>query len=396
MINLLKMVPKIALCMMVKNEHKRLHVTLDSVVDFVTDFIIADTGSTDSTISILEHYSKKYNKPLHLIEYPFENFEQSRNKLLDFADDVSTSNDIDLLLLLDCNDELRNGLRLLQLAPRLISSHQSAWMLCQEWYSPTIQTYYNVRLIKPNKTWRYIGVVHEYIKKLNEPDLVIIEKIPDIVLYQDRLADDDKTGHRFNRDYELLLNEHKNNPTEPRTVFYLAQTCKCLHKYQEAYDYYALRSTMTHGFYEEVYLSRFECGKLSEENLNMPWEISIGWYLKSAECIPRAEAFVKIAHHYRNLSQWCLAYYFCKIACDQDYPTNQHLWIDNNVYNWERYHLMGIIAYYYNKFDEGIEACKKAIQFANLDIDKQNLEFYQNKLKMQNGGKQHNKLIRRR
>ena len=54
----------IALLMMVKNEKKRLHVSLESVKDVVDSFVIYDTGSTDNTMEICEEYANKFNIPL--------------------------------------------------------------------------------------------------------------------------------------------------------------------------------------------------------------------------------------------------------------------------------------------------------------------------------------------
>ena len=69
----------IALLMMLKNEEKRLHVSLESVVGVVDSLIIYDTGSTDRTISILKEFSEKNSIPLRLKEGEFVNFSESRN-----------------------------------------------------------------------------------------------------------------------------------------------------------------------------------------------------------------------------------------------------------------------------------------------------------------------------
>ncbi len=52
---------KLALLMMIKNEEKRITVSFDSVKEYTDTFIILDTGSTDSTISICKDYCEKNN-----------------------------------------------------------------------------------------------------------------------------------------------------------------------------------------------------------------------------------------------------------------------------------------------------------------------------------------------
>jgi glycosyltransferase involved in cell wall biosynthesis len=75
--------PHIALLMMVKNENKRLYVSLESTIGYIDSMVIYDTGSTDNTIDICKRHAKKYNIPLRLKEGEFENFSVSRNVSLE-------------------------------------------------------------------------------------------------------------------------------------------------------------------------------------------------------------------------------------------------------------------------------------------------------------------------
>jgi glycosyltransferase involved in cell wall biosynthesis len=380
--------PHISLVMMLKNEEKRLEISLYSVLGVISSLIIYDTGSTDSTVSILKKFSNDNNIPLYLMEGEFEDFSTSRNRLLDFADSIQ---DVDFLLLLDCNDQLRNGKNLIEFATKnLNNNNESAWMTMQEWFSGITQKYYNVRFLRPKNNWRYVGVVHEYLTQYgNDKTFKNLNKIEEVIIYQDRTADDDKSYRRFSRDRELLLNELQKNPKNARTVFYLAQTCQCLNLLEEAYKYYEMRTGMG-DFYEEVYLSYHNCGMLSEL-LNYDWNISLKWYMKSQDIIQRAESLVKIANYYRD-KNWMFSYHFAKMACELPLPQNVTLWIDMDIYEYERYHILGIAAYYYKKYDEGMKACEIAIKAKNKQIDIDNLSFYNLILKPE----QTKKILRRK
>ncbi|MFN7567187.1 MAG: glycosyltransferase, partial [Microcystis sp.] len=48
--------PKLSLCMIVKNEAENLRRCLDSVKEVVDEMIVMDTGSTDDTIAIAQSY----------------------------------------------------------------------------------------------------------------------------------------------------------------------------------------------------------------------------------------------------------------------------------------------------------------------------------------------------
>jgi glycosyltransferase involved in cell wall biosynthesis len=398
----------IAVLIMAKNEKKRLHVTLESIKTFADSLIFFDTGSTDNTIEIARDFCTKYNIPFHLKQGEFVNFCVSRNESLDFADSFE---DVDYLLLMDTNDELRGQENLRKFAEEFKDSKTSAFLLEQEWWSGNSDKYFNVRFIKSRHEWRYVGVVHEYIKTYNEEN----SKHPIVklnhfngkegcVLYQDRTQDDDKSEKRFSRDKDLLLEEFKKDPTEPRTVFYLAQTCSCLKQNEETFKYYKWRTTLD-GFNEEVFQSLLRCGNFSEK-LKHDWYDSFSWYMKSFEHTPRVEPLVKISEYYKNKNNWLLCYNFVKLACELEYPHNCILFVDKLAYDYKRWHLLGICAYYIKRYDEGKKACLIAIENGkkenlNVDIDTRNLKFYidkeselANQQTNNNSVEQHNNIVK--
>lgn len=370
----------IAVLMMVKNETKRLHITLESIKNFANSLVLFDTGSTDNTIEIAKTFCEQNKIPLRLKQGEFVDFSTSRNVSLDFADSFD---DIDYLLLLDTNDELRGGDFLRVLANDFKNKPENGFLCCQEWWSGQHDKYYNVRFIKAHCNWRYRGCVHEYLKTTPEFEKVNIVRIPDnIVIYQDRTQDDDKSGKRFKRDKELLLKDYKKDPTEPRTVFYLAQTCSCLNEIDEAFYYYKIRQTLG-GFHEEVFHSYMRVGELSQK-LGHEWHDSIGWYIKAFEHSQRAEPLLYIAHYYYTIKFWLFAYHWLKLACSLPYPEEAILFVNRNDYDYKRWHLMGIVAYYVKQYKDGKEACLIAInyckqsgnKFLPLELDEKNLQFY--------------------
>lgn len=367
----------IAVLMMVKNEKKRLHVTLESVKNFANSLVLYDTGSTDNTIEIATEFCTKYNIPLRLKQGEFVDFSTSRNVALDFAD---TFEDIDYLLLMDTNDELRGDTELRNFAEQYRNdSSKSCFLLAQQWWSGNMTKYYNVRFVKPRYGWRYKGVVHEYMHNENQDINRSNVKVPDTVtLFQDRTQDDDKTKHRFARDKVLLLAEYEKDPTEGRTCFYLAQTCACLDQKEEAFKYYLERTKLV-GFFEEKFQS-YLCAADLGMSLGKPWEECMGYYMKAFELIPRAEPLVKISEKFRLDKQFLLSYTFSNLACSLDYPNDCILFVNKRVYDYERWHQKSISAYYINKLEEGREACLKAIAACNAPLDHQNLKCYDDKL----------------
>jgi glycosyltransferase involved in cell wall biosynthesis len=376
--------PSLAAVMMVKNEHTRIHVTLNSLVSptkTVNGLIVYDTGSTDNTLQIIQEFCEKHKLNLNIITGEFVNFSISRNVLLDHADTLP----YDYLLLLDCNDELRNGQMLRQLIKDYQHKENNAFMLCQQWWSGVYDKYYNIRLIKNKSGWRYKGSVHEWLQDTNSPTETpiypVIRVTDEVCLYQDRTNDDDKSKKRFSRDKVLLLEDYKNNPQDTRTVFYLAQTCCCLEQFEEALQYSSIRAGME-GFQEEKLLSMIRCGDCALI-LHRPWQESMIWYLKAYEHSERAEPLVKIADYYRHINNWRMAFLFIKEACRLKYPEEALLFVDKGMYDYFRWHLMGIIAYYVGEFETGQVACQKAIDCKNVhyEQDVKNMQFYLSRIK---------------
>jgi len=372
----------VALLIMVKNEQARLSETLNSVIGTVDSIVAFDTGSTDDTIGILKRFSQEHNIPLRLKEGEFIDFSTSRNTSLDFAD---TFNDIDFLLLLDCNDEIRGGEGLIKFCEEYkYNTEVTAYHVRQEWWTGNTAgsiSFYTLRLLKPRTGWRYTGVVHEYIRNTNGRPIYSV-KVEDesTVIYQDRTKDDNKSLKRFSKDKELLLTEHKRNPEDTRTVFYLAQTYGCLHEHEDAFKYYKKRSEMD-GFREEVFFSLLKCGELLGD-MNRDWNERLVFFMKALEHTKRVEPAMRIAEYYKDKGEWMLAYTFADLACNMKYPKDSVLFVNRHKYEYERWHLLGIIAYYAGFYSRGKIACEIAIRNGhNTDLDKSNLKFYEDKLR---------------
>jgi hypothetical protein len=361
----------IACLMMVKNEEKRIHVSLESIAEYIEALVIYDTGSTDNTINIIQNFCEKNKLNLYMIQGEFKDFSTSRNVLLDYADKrVNTT----FQLLLDCNDELKNGEDLRLFIEEYKEKDFNMFMTRQEWKSQNISIFKNIRFIRSKNDIRFYQPVHEYLDAKNKK----IALLPDnIYLYQDRTLDDDKSFKRFSKDYEILLKEHIAQPNEKRILFYLAQTCECLGKYDDAIFYSKLRIDQE-TIDEEVFLSYNRIAVCSYR-LNKNCQDLITYSLRALELFPRIEPLIQIAEVYILNKNWRLAYMFLKEACTLEYPKNALLFVSKELYDYQKWHLLGIVCYYMNKFEEGKDACLKAINYGkNIEINQANLKRYNN------------------
>ncbi len=86
--------PSLSLCMIVRNEAKNLAACLDSVIDFVDQIVILDTGSTDNTCEIAHQYGAQVE---HFVWC--DDFSAARNAALKFVTG-------DWVLVLDADERL--------------------------------------------------------------------------------------------------------------------------------------------------------------------------------------------------------------------------------------------------------------------------------------------------
>jgi len=359
---------------MCKNEHVRISVTLQSVAGYVSSLIVYDTGSEDNTIDILRKFTTDNGIPLRLKCGSFEDFATSRNVALDFADEFL---DVDFLLLIDVNDELQCGNDLVEFCKSVKNdSEKTAFYVRQHWWSGKHNKYFNVRLVKPRCGWRYKGAVHEWITQLDESRPKNISRAPEsVVLYQDRTQDDDKSSKRFARDKELLLRDHMKEPEEPRTLFYLAQTCSCLGEPEEALNYYSQRAELQ-GFYEERFHACLRAGEMAKE-CGRPWMESLNWFLRAYGMLSRVEPLVCLTQHYIETKEWKTAYLFIVQAVRLSFPQECSLFIDNEMYEYTRFHFLGIVGWYAEEYEDGEKGCRKAIEMRpSSEVDQNNLKFY--------------------
>ena len=397
----------IALLMMVKDEHRRIEVSLDTIKDLADCVVILDTGSTDNTIELIQNWCKRNNKPLHLKQTTFTNFCNSRNESLDFLDTIPN---IDYALLLDCNDEVRNTEGLRKFAEEYKGT-SSGFHVNQVWWNGnSLDKYSNIRLIRPNQgiKWRYKRKVHEFMtcKELEEYNIKMfkrkreglsmdhnpyMERLSDSIftIYQDRTKDDDKSAKRFKRDKEFLFEDYVEEfkrpeiliddiPDHVRTLFYLAQTLMCLFQFKESYIFYRKRLHYE-GFTEEVFHSFYRCGELSLV-LNHTPEERILWYVKSLfyslETFhnPRIEPMIRLAEYYINNDNLMMAYSYLKVGLTLPYPDELVLFVNKRMYDHTKYFLMAKIGYKINKVKEGFDSLMQCIRFQRLnkfDIDKE-------------------------
>ena len=356
--------PTLCLNMIVKNESRIIERLFNSVSKLIDSYCICDTGSTDNTVEIIETYFKERNIPGKIVYEPFKNFCHNRNFALQSCLGMS-----DYVLLLDCDMVLD----IKQFDKSMLTSADSFDILQgnDSFY------YQNLRIVRNNGLYKYIGVTHEYIDRPANNRNISIKKHE---LFIQDFGDGGSKGDKYERDIRLLTDGIKEEPNNVRYHFYLANSYHDSGRYEEAINTYKKRIEMG-GWKEEVWYSYFRIGKCYQ---NMgKFSDALYYWLEGYNFYPqRLEGLYEVIKHYRLNGKNKLAMQFYKISkeiLDKNENRDQYLFLHNDVYTHSIYYEYIIIAFY-NSITNINEQIVQFLNYSNNDSEinnaLSNLKFY--------------------
>lgn len=334
------MKPSICLCMIVKNEAGVIERCLASVRDLVDTWVISDTGSTDGTQQLVCRALDGIPGELH--EEPWVNFGHNRTLNIQHARGRA-----DYLLLLDADHVVRQDGSLHRLTA-------DAYMLRHEG-----ATEYRIRrLVRGDLPWRYVGVTHEFLttnghEKQENLDALVIEDH----------ADGGSRHDKFERDARLLSAEMDRDPSNTRTVFYLAQTMRDMGNTAEAIRLYEHRAAMG-GWAEEVYYSLLQVGILHADSGD--WPTGMNALTRAWESRPqRLEACYELASRLRGMGHHHMAHAIVVAGLGKEQP-GDILFTQPWVYRWGLLSEFSITAYWVGDFRGSLRACERLLSMPDL------------------------------
>ncbi len=369
---------KICLNMIVRNETAIIKRCLSNLIGIIDWLVITDTGSTDSTIQIINDFITE-NKPKisgKVYQDKWVNFAVNRTNSVRNAKKYLKSIGANLkntyLLFVDADMiiEINNFNK---------SELQLDYYLIKQ-YNPYI-SYYNTRLVKSSLELEYKSVTHEYLD-INPPNSTSGKletiKINDIGDGGCKTLEGACSTDKYDRDIKLLTQGILDEPENSRYYFYLAQSYKDIEDKTNAIKYYKLRVQMG-GWFEEVFYSYLMLGQITYPNPEC-----VEYFNKSFEVSgqARAEPIYWLAKYCIEKKYYIKAYEYVAQGLKIPYPSDQYLFINDLIYNKYLFELLGKTAFYSGKMLPGLYACEY-IKFISDDENqeiKQIQTYYLNKL----------------
>ena len=311
----------LTLVMIVKDEARAIAETIRSVAGVCDHICILDTGSTDGTQGIVLETAAALGVPVVMHEEPFVDYSTTRNRALELA------RDSEWCLMLSGDEVLLEAQGLREwLRARTETTDDEAFDVRYLFGSNLDGKSH--RITRGGGPWLYVGRTHEVL--VHPEGRVPGEVAPAIVHYDHPPID--KTA-RWQRDVELLRLDAIEQPDNPRSIFYLAQTYACLGQYEAAHWTYREAARMG-GFREHLYEAWFraaECAHVA----GWPWELVRDYYGEAALLAPeRAEPLFRLAQQYWLVQDHDRAFPYALAAVAKPYPSGARLFVDRSVYDW--------------------------------------------------------------
>lgn len=339
---------------MVKNEQDVMEKTLSPFIAAgVQQYLILDTGSTDETVKITNQLFKDHNvQHGYIIEQPFIDFSASRNYALECAERLFDH--ANFFLMIDAEWCVQNVEKLLNFCAENYQESVDAFAIKIHFGQ---SQYFVRRLFNAQKKVRFVRKVHEYAQvasyKKISPEIYII--------WDNSEKGHEKSKKRWVHDLDVLFQEHKENPLDLRTIFFIGQTYFDLQELELAALWFKKRYDIESIPSEERYQACYQLGLIYQKQNN--YRLALEYYY-AAHVLnqQRAEPLVQIALYYLEQKDFQAAFLFAQKA--ETLPEPEHASIVNTmIYQYTRYAVLAIAALAIHEYDKGKNALQKALFF---------------------------------
>ena len=312
----------ICLVMIVKDEEAVIQRALTSAIPYINSWLIVDTGSTDNTKFIINTVLAGISG--ELIDRPWINFGHNRTEALQLCRDRGFT----WAIMLDADDNLAGTVP----PPSIWSNTNLDGFILQIHHGTIIHQ--RVHIFRLAADWVYEGVVHEYPRtRLTEKPVLGV--LPPETFMETRCEGTrSKDPNKYLKDAALLEAEHARDPTNGRTLFYLAQSYRDAGRPAEAQRYYKRHvdlSGFASAWTQETYMSLVNLIDLSSDVAEI---IAYGWKALDV-CPDRLEAPYSLMNRLRLLGHKPTQQIFALGSVIKGRKASRaSLFVNPSVYEW--------------------------------------------------------------
>jgi glycosyltransferase involved in cell wall biosynthesis len=311
----------IALALTVKNEAAVIERCIRAARAYVDCAVIVDTGSTDDTVSIIERVCRDLHLSLTMHTRDWVGFATNYTLALELA-----SPHADYVWLLDA-DEVATAPANWEMPELTADGYEYCRLWAGDW------EVWGTRIFRASRPWRYVGERHA-IPRCDGARVEMLHGL-EVENRRDGASGKQTRGEqraRFMRDVEHFSELLARNPSDTRSVYYLAQSYHDAGMPNAALLAYHRRSKMTGGFDEERYISLLQVARYKRRLRYSPEEVEATYVAASNARPHRCEAPVELARWFNDRREFKKALSAC--ALPERWPTMDRLLVQRSARTW--------------------------------------------------------------
>lgn len=340
----------VCLNMIVKDEADVIETCLKSVLPLIDTWIIVDTGSSDQTKEQIQKTLQGVPGELH--SRPWVDFAHNRNEALQL-----TKGKADYLLFIDADEILQ------------FDSDYTFPPLTLDRYDIRVRQLnagdiHRTLLVKNTITWRWEGILHEYITASEERTRGFLPELLNIC--NASIGARSKNPNKTLDDAKTLAKALEKE-ANPRYAFFAGLSFLASKEYPSAIKYFEQRLSMNSSDAQETYNTAYHLG-ISYHKYDQK-EKALPLFFLAHQLRPyRAEPLFKAAICYREQQNYLLGYLLTQYALKLPYPSQDNC-VDYTAYDYGILIEFAQCATLSGHLEEGLNAWEKLLETPNLPKD---------------------------
>jgi Rps23 Pro-64 3,4-dihydroxylase Tpa1-like proline 4-hydroxylase/glycosyltransferase involved in cell wall biosynthesis len=372
--------PTLAFATMCKNEEHVIGQVLDAVAPYIDYLLVADNGSTDRTLEIVQEFMDRTGISGEIVRDEWKSFGENKTMMMEYVYGKT-----DYVMHLDADDILDGEFSF----TNEDIGYDNYYMTMTRGGSTYLATViYNNRL-----RWKFCGVAHTIIKCLDKENIstgnlsdrghVICEGVGSRAFDPKKFYyDAEKLQKQF---WDTLINDP--DGLNHRSVFYTAQSYMDYGMFDEALKWNRLYTKLENTWIEERFEAQMRVS-VCMMKLDFDFETIYHEMLKAINIFSdRAEPHYKIGVYANQNNRFDVSYKHLKMASNLSLGNAQEkyiLFVDNTCYGKNVNDELSVSCYWTERYEEGLKYLMEIIEDPSFSIHKErlndNYNFFMGKL----------------
>lgn len=353
--------PKIGICMIVKNESKVVVRCLESIKTFIEFVCVEDTGSTDGTQEIIRNWLIENKIAGEVYDRPWVSFADNRSSVLK---QLGSRTHIDYALIIDADDEF-------------VIDDETAFQVAlselkHDAYKIKLKgqgvEYFRTQCVKNSLGFEYRGVLHEFIQG---PQNHSVSELKACSMKSNREGARSADPLKYKNDSDLLqqaLNQERDEFLISRYTFYLAQSYRDSGQSIKAIEYYLKRADQAY-WIEERYVALYQAASLMEKQENSDPVLIENTYRRALELIPhRAEVYHALSRFMRLKKNYLEAIRVGMRGLSQTQKIPEGLFVETWIYEYGLLDELVVSNYWAGAYQNSLDLSMKLMAVSTLPM----------------------------